>query len=133
MEAVLARARLRQPLGYKGENLMAGFELVSEVTTKATDLDGARHSAWSDWSSTTAPDSHVINHNEVKVEWLSDNGSENTYQMVFDGWVEIVPGTGLKFPQTIKVQTYARSPKGMFGVGRGWTKIKFTGAFIKYK
>jgi hypothetical protein len=112
---------------------MAGFELVSEVTTKETDLDGARHSAWSEWSSTTAPENHVINHNDVKVEWISDNGSENNYQMIFDDWVELIPGTGLKAPRTIKVQTYARSPKGKFGVGRGWTKIKFTGTYVKYR
>ncbi|MGB7412810.1 MAG: hypothetical protein WA902_01240 [Thermosynechococcaceae cyanobacterium] len=111
---------------------MAGFELSSEVTTKSTDFDGSRHPAWSEWSSAAAPDNHVINHNEVKVEWISDNGSENTYQMIFSDWVELIAGSGLKAPRTIKVQTYARSPKGSLA-GRGWTKIKFTGKFVKYK
>jgi hypothetical protein len=111
---------------------MAGFEIVSEVTTDSTDLDGTRHPAWSEWSSTTAPDDHVINHNDVKVEWLSDNGTDNTYQMIFDDWIELIAGTGLKAPRTIKIQTYARSRKGLLA-GRGWTKIKFTGAFVKYK
>ena len=54
---------------------MAGFEIVSEVSTRETDFDGTRHDAWSDWTSNTAPADHVINHNEVKIEWLSDHGS----------------------------------------------------------
>jgi|GEM_PF-1911707 hypothetical protein len=33
---------------------MAGFEIVSEVSTRETDFDGTRHSAWSDWTSNTA-------------------------------------------------------------------------------
>jgi hypothetical protein len=47
---------------------MAGFEIVSEVSTRETDFDGTRHDAWSDWTSNTAPADHVINHNEVKIE-----------------------------------------------------------------
>lgn len=112
---------------------MAGFEIVSEVTTRETDFDGTRHSDWSDWTSTTAPAGHVINQNEVKVEWLSDNGSENSHEIIYENLVEIIPGTGIKLPQTIKVRTYARSPKGMGWVGRGWSKIKVTGQFVKYK
>jgi hypothetical protein len=112
---------------------MAGFEIVSEVTTRETDFDGTRHSDWSDWTSTTAPAGHVINQNEVKVEWLSDNGSENSHEIIYENLVEIIPGTGIKLPQTIKVRTYARSPKGKCWVGRGWSKIKVTGEFTKYK
>ncbi len=112
---------------------MAGFEIVSEISTRETDFDGTRHSAWSEWTSNTAPADFVINNNEVRVEYLSDNGSENTHEVVYENWVEIVPGTGLKFPQAIKVRTYARSPKGMFWVGRGWTKIKVTGNYIKFR
>lgn len=112
---------------------MAGFEIWSEITTESTDLDGARHSATSGWDTNTAPANHVINQNTVKVEWASQNGSENSYDLIYEGWVEIVPGTLLKFPTTIKVRTYARSPKGKFGVGRGWSKIKVTGEYVKYK
>jgi hypothetical protein len=112
---------------------MAGFEIVSEVSTRETDFDGTRHDAWSDWTSNTAPADHVINHNEVKIEWLSDNGSENRQEVIYENWVELVPGTGLKFPQSIKVQTYARSPSGKFWVGRGWSKVKVTGTYVKYR
>jgi hypothetical protein len=111
---------------------MAGFEIVSEVTTESTDFDGARHSAWSEWSKTTAPDNYAIDDRAVKVEWLSDAGSENNYQMIFEDWVVLVPGTSFKAPRTIKVQTYARGPKGSLA-GRGWSKVKFTGEYVKYQ
>ena len=112
---------------------MAGFEIVSEVSTRETDFDGTRHDAWSDWTSNTAPADHVINHNEVKIEWLSDHGSENRQEVIYENWVELVLGTGLKFPQSIKVRTYARSPSGKFWVGRGWSKVKVTGTYVKYR
>ena len=110
-----------------------GFEIISEVTTKATTWDGARDSEWSGPSKNTAPDGYVINRDTVKVEWLSDAGSENTYQMHYDDWIEIIPGTGLKFPRTITVRVFARSPKGAFHGKRGWSKVKFTGEYVKYK
>lgn len=112
---------------------MAGFEIVSEVSTRGTDFDGSRHSAWSDWTSNTAPAGYVINQNEVKVEWLSDSGSENSHEIIYENLVEIIPGSRIKLPQTIKVRTYARSPKGFGGAGRGWSKVKFTGEYLKYK
>lgn len=112
---------------------MAGFELISEVSTRETDFDGARHDAWSDWSSNTAPPDFVIDTNQVRIEWLSDSGSENKQEHIYENWVEIIPGTGIKLPQTIKVRVYARSPEGKFWVGRGWSKVKFSGAYIKYR
>lgn len=109
-----------------------GFEIISEVTTKATACSGERDSDWSGWSKNTAPDGHIINRDTVKVEWLSDAGSENTYEMTYDDWVEIISGTGIKFPRTINVRVFARSSKGHCA-GRGWSKVKFTGVYVKYK
>ncbi|MBD2606689.1 hypothetical protein H6G81_19660 [Scytonema hofmannii FACHB-248] len=80
---------------------MAGFEIWSEITTQETDFDGARHTATSGWDSNTAPENYVINRDQVKVEWISQNGSENSYDLTYDDWVELVPGTSLKFPRTI--------------------------------
>jgi hypothetical protein len=111
---------------------MASFEIWSEIITKETGGDGVRDSAWSGWDVNKAPPDHVINRDTVKVEWHSQNGSENSYDLVYDGWVELVPGTNLKFPQTIKVRTFARSPKGHW-TGRGWSKIKVTGDYVKYR
>ena len=88
---------------------MAGFEIVSEISTRETDFDGARHAAWSDWTSNTAPADHVINHNDVTIGWLSAHGSENQPEVIYENWVELVPGTSLKFPQTIKVRTHVGS------------------------
>lgn len=111
---------------------MAGFEIWSEITTKGTDWDGERHDAWSGWDTNTAPAGHVIKQNEVKVEWHSQSGSANTYEMIFSDHVEIIPGTGITLPRTIKVRTYARSPKGS-SAGRGWSKIKVVGEYAKYQ
>jgi hypothetical protein len=114
---------------------VAGFEIASEVTTEGTDLDGSRHTAWSEWTSTTAPTDFVINNSagQVKTEWISDNGSENDVEIVFADYVEVLPGTGVLLPQTIKVRTYARSPRGFGGAGRGWSKVKVTGSYVKYR
>jgi hypothetical protein len=111
---------------------MSSFEIASEVTTESTDLDGSRHTAYSDWTSVTAPDGFVINNiqGQVKVEWISDNGSENDVQIIYGDYVEIIPGTGIQLPRSVKVQTYARSPKGPLA-GRGWSKVKVTGTYTK--
>lgn len=111
---------------------MASFEITSEVTTRSTGGDGVRDSAWSGWDQNTAPADHVINRDTVKVEWLSQAGSENSFDLVYEDWAEIVPGTGLMFPRTIRVRTYARGPKGHFS-GRGWSKIKVTGDYVKFR
>lgn len=109
-----------------------GFSIASECTTKETGLDGVRHSCNSDWSTNTAPEDHVINRDTVKVEWLSDAGSSNDVDIEYDDWVEIVAGTGLKFPRTIKVSVSARGPRG-HASGRGWSKVKVTGDYVKYR
>jgi hypothetical protein len=110
-----------------------GFEINSEVTTEPTGGDGVRDSQWSGWDVNTAPPDHVINDRSVKVQWLSDAGSENTYDLVYEDHESIVPGApDLKFPRTIKVRTFARGPKGNWS-GRGWSKIKVTGDYIKYR
>ena len=109
---------------------MAGFDIWSEITSDATEASGARHSAWSGWDKNTAPADHVINNNTVRVEWHGQNGSENSYDLVYEDSIEIVPIPGLKLPSTVKVRTYARSPKGHTS-GRGWSKIKVVGDYVK--
>lgn len=111
---------------------MAGFEIWSEVTTKETGVDGSRHYAESGWDSNTAPENHCINRDTVTVRWESCHGSENNYDLVYDNFVEIIPGTGLKAPRTIKVRTSARGPSGHFA-GRGWSKIQVREEYVKYR
>jgi hypothetical protein len=110
---------------------MASFEIWSETTTEPTGIDGVRHDSWSGWDVNTAPNGHVINRDTVTVVWHSDAGSENTYELIYDDWVEILPGTELKFPRTIKIRTFARGPKGP-AAGRGWSKIQVSGDYVKY-
>ncbi len=93
----------------------------TEVTTKGTEWNGKRHSATSDWTTFTVPAGHVIVQNEVKTVWKSRAGSENRVDIEFDDYVEIVPGTGIKQPRTIRVRSHARSPRHDRGA-RGWTK-----------
>lgn len=110
-----------------------GFKVTCEVETKNTDcVTGERDSEWSREDRVDAPEGHVINDREVQVIWESAYGSENTYSQVFEDYVEIVPGTGLKFPRTMRVKAFARSAKGRCA-GRGSSKIRFEGEFIKYQ
>lgn len=110
---------------------MSNFQIAAECKTKETGLDGVRDSEWSAWSSNTAPEGYVINDRIVKHEWVSRAGSENKEEVIFFDHVEIVSGTGLKFPRSIKVRVYARGPKG-HASGRGWSQIKVSGDYIKY-
>ncbi|MEC2197828.1 hypothetical protein V7174_13585 [Bacillus subtilis] len=112
---------------------MADFEIVSEVTTEPTGLDGVRHSAYSNWDSISAPDGHVIDDRSLTYEWLSAAGSENNYEKVLEDFVPILENApDLKYPQTLKIRTFAKGPKG-HSSGRGWSKLKVTGKYIKYK
>jgi len=110
---------------------MASFEIISEVTVEQTGLDGVRKMAWSPWESVTAPEGHVVNKDALKVEWLSQNGSENDFERQYEDWVVIVPGTDIKYPRTLRIRTYVRSSSGAL-TGRGWTKVKITGNYAKY-
>ena len=90
-------------------------------------------SAWSGWASFTAPPEHVIDDTTVEVEWQGRAGSENRYEIAFDEHLAIVPGVpGLIFPRIIKVRTYARCPEGHLD-GRGWSKIKVMGDYMRYR
>ncbi|MFP7237452.1 hypothetical protein [Bacillus altitudinis] len=112
---------------------MSDFEIVSEVTTKPTGLDGIRDSAYSNWDKVTAPDGHVIDDRNLTYEWLSAAGSQNDYEKVLEDYVPILESApDLKFPQTLQIRTFAKGPKG-HGSGRGWSKLKVTGNFIKFK
>ena len=111
---------------------MPDFSLKAECTTKETGIDGVRHGCTSDWDQITAPAGYVINRDTIKVNWSHQMGSENSYSIVYDDWVEILPGSGLKAPRTIKMRVRARGPKGPLS-GRGQSKISISGDFAKYK
>lgn len=111
---------------------MSGFEIIAEAETEATSMSGERKSEWGNWQQATSPEGFVINKDKIRVEAISERGSENRDEKVFEDWVEVIPGSGIELPRTFKVRTFARSSKG-HGAGGGATKYKYTGDFVPYQ
>ncbi|WP_114556183.1 alkaline protease [Bacillus sp. K6W] len=109
---------------------MDDFEVTCEVETETTSCAGEIKTSWSRECKVTAPEGYVINDREVQIYWQTKYGSENTFSQIFEDNVEIIPGTGLKFPRTMKVRAFARSPKRC-GSGRGASKVTFAGNFLE--
>ncbi len=107
------------------------FDYRAECTTEATGGDGVRHSCRSEWSTHTVPSGYVYIENKLEKGTTSDAGSENYCEHEFSDLVEVVSGTGITQPRTLKVRAVARSPKGHF-TGRGWSKCYFRGVYVKY-
>lgn len=107
-------------------------EIASEVSTGSTGADGVRKSKDSDWTIFTAPENHVINKEKTEVHIISARGSEHSYDLQYDDYVEIIEGTDIKWPRTIRAKTHARSSKG-HGGGGGGMKIKVHFTYVKYK
>ncbi|MBE2973401.1 hypothetical protein [Priestia megaterium] len=63
-------------------------------------------------SKVTAPEGYVINKENVKVEVLTERGSENSYEMEWLDKVEIIPHTGIELPKALNVRAFARRLKG---------------------
>jgi hypothetical protein len=113
------------------ESTTGTAQLVSECTTEGTRLSGARRSCDSHWSSVTAPPGFVFVKDSASIEWLGQNGSENRYDLQWDDWVEIIPGTGIQQPRTMRLKVHARSPscRGC----RGWSKVRVTGTYVNFQ
>jgi hypothetical protein len=106
--------------------------IASEVTTGTSGPDGARDSADSEWTSFTVPSNYAINKEKTAVDIQSEAGSEHDYDLKYEDYVEVLPGTGIVLPRTIRAKTHARSSTGPFG-GRGWMKIKVTFKYVQFK
>ena len=85
-----------------------------------------------DWTTFTVPDGYIINKDKTKVHVHSERGSEHWYQVVYEDDVEIIPGTEIMQPTTIKARTHSRSKKGPGG-GGGNMKITVEFYYVKYK
>jgi len=107
------------------------LEIAAECTTKSTEPSGKRNSCRSEWSILRAPDGHVFVKDDLEIHWEGKNGSENEAFVEWDDEVEIIKGTGIEMPQTLRVAVRARSPKG-HASGRGWSKVKFVVPYVKY-
>lgn len=104
----------------------------SEVTTEPTGLDGVRYSAESGWTVFTVPTHCVINKDLTKVNVLTAAGSEHNPTVEYADYVEVVPGTGVMSPRTIRVKTFARGPRG-HAAGRGWLKNRVDFTYVQVK
>ena len=108
--------------------------ISSEVTTKGTGHfpNWNRHSKTSEWSTVTTPSGFVFVKDSIEKKYLSRNGSSNRIDHQWDNFVEIIPGTGIKMPRTLRVRTHARSPERCGGC-RGWTKARVTARYVGYQ
>lgn len=106
--------------------------ISSQVTTAPTEGDGVRHSAESGWTVLPVPANCVIIKDRTVVHELSANGSEYHATVEYDDYVEVVPGTGIQQPRTIKVKTFARGPRGAFS-GRGWLNVRVDFQYVQFK
>jgi len=106
--------------------------IASQVETDISGPDGTRDSKESLWSEITVPPDFAINKDLTNVEVLNQQGSEHTCQIEYANEVEIVPGTRLFMPTTIKVKTHARSSSGAFG-GKGAMAVKVHYTYVKFR
>lgn len=108
------------------------YDYRAECTTKATGGDGARSGCDSAWSTHKVPSGYAYVEDKLEKGFTSKNGSEKRCDHAWTDEVEIVKGTGITQPTTLKVRAHARSPRGHFA-GRGWAKCYFKGVYVKYK
>lgn len=108
------------------------FVLSAECTTAGTRASGIRESCESEFSVYQAPAGYVIVKDQVQVADLSANGSHHDTDVLYDDWVEVIPGTKIYQPRVIKVRVRAMSEGGMFNVGvRGWKEAAIKGFISK--
>lgn len=106
--------------------------IATEATTKGTLASGKRRSAKSEWTEFVAPKGYVIVPADTKVEYTSRAGSENSVDIVYEKYTEIIDGTDIKMPKVVRVRAQARSPKHKHGA-RGWTKAKVTVRIVRVR
>jgi|GEM_PF-5727834 len=105
--------------GQGGKPVSGLVTLKANCTTSPTGGDGRRHACDSPWQEYKAPGDFVIAERGLTVRETSGNGSEHGCPHHFDGYVEVIPGTGIKQPTIFRLRAHARSPKGHWA-GRGW-------------
>ena len=106
------------------------FSLTARVSIDQTPISGVRNAASSEWSYFQAPEEHVINKEAAVVNWEHDC-TEERYDMVWDNWAEIVPGTGLKLPRRLAIRVHGCSKHGPLS-GGAWARLTVSGVIVKY-
>ena len=128
------RATLFSSFAAEKESHVATVE--SEVTTKGTAFDGTRDSKTSEWSKFTVPAGFVFDKESVKKRYQSRAVSTNRIDVEWADYVELIPGTKIFWPRTIRVRTHARSAKSNYpghnAGARGWTKATVTARYVRF-
>lgn len=108
--------------------------LAAECTTDGTEWNGARNDCRSARSSCeTAPEGHVVVEKSIQATCTSCNGSENSCDVSFDDYVEVIKDSGIKQPRTVCLSAFAKSPGGMNNANaRGWAKCVANGNLTTY-
>ncbi|PFS24371.1 hypothetical protein COK46_01790 [Bacillus thuringiensis] len=118
-------------LPFTEEETTTPFELAAECTTDGNDASGRRKDCDSDISVVNAPDGFVLNDRDFEMQ-QTYNGTDPNVNLTWDDYVEIIPGSGLKYPTKVSLSVHARSPRGHNGQ-RGWNKVKISGTMINYQ
>lgn len=99
------------------ESANADFEsndrasVVVECRTTPTNTSGRK--SCNDEEVHRLPTEYVFAENEAVTTWHSDIGSSNHVDISFEDRAEVVPGSGYKLAQTMRVHAHARSGHGM--------------------
>lgn len=118
-------------LPYTDDDVKTPFTIAAECTTDPNDLSGKSKDCDSKESVVNAPDGFVLDDREFVVSH-SYNGRDPDVHLSWENHKEIIPGSGLKFPTTVKLRVHARTPKGHNGQ-RGWNKYQISGNMIELK
>lgn len=118
-------------LPYTDDEIRTPFKIAAECTTKGNDMSGRRKDCDSDESVYNAPDGFVLDDRDYELQ-QSYNGSDPNINLKWENYIEILPGSGLKYPTTVKLSVHSRSPRGHNGQ-RGWNKVNINGHMIQYK
>ena len=129
--AVIAASPGTTKMAAGGEPEVVKQTIESSVKTGRTSWDGARETATSGWTTLKAPAGYVVDKERTKVHMMNRRGSENSWDIEYSTYVPIVKGFSLKAPRTIRVRTYARSPKGKFHMHTGTTVVVVDVYFTK--
>lgn len=119
---------LISPMSQSGNQIP--FVYRAECTTAATGCDGSRESCASGWTTNSVPEGYVYAKDRLEKTFESANGSEHYCEHKWEDFVEVIPGTGIEQPRTLKIRARARSPRGNCA-GRGWAKCRFNGFSVK--
>ena len=105
-------------------------ELSTQCTTKGTGGDGVRHWCDAPPDMLRAPAGHVLVEHSLRGGKVRGNGSVSRCFFDFGDFVEVIPGTGIMQPTSLKIYGHARSPGGRWS-GRGWVECRYSVKMVR--